>query len=119
MKYVLLFFVSITLLLTACGGSESSEPSAPTQIAQPTEVATAVPTNTVIPTPTTTEPPMTKVLPTETAVAPPAEPPTPTPPLLAATEPAIQVVSGQLPEGAFFLGDVNAPLTVIDYSDFL
>jgi hypothetical protein len=46
--------------------------------------------------------------PAPTAVAPATE-----------TTAAVQVVSGQLPEGAFFLGDANAPLTVIDYSDFL
>jgi hypothetical protein len=29
------------------------------------------------------------------------------------------VVSGQTADGAFFLGAPDAPLTVIDYSDFL
>jgi hypothetical protein len=29
------------------------------------------------------------------------------------------VISGRLEEGAFFRGDTNAPVTLIDYSDFL
>jgi len=29
------------------------------------------------------------------------------------------VISGRTEEGAFFLGDANAPITHIDYSDFL
>lgn len=124
MKYVFLFFACITFLLAACSGSESSEPAIPAEIVQQEAeieavVNTAVPTHTAIPATTTTERPTTEARSTETAVAPPTEPPTPTPPLAVTTEPAIEVVSGQLPDGAFFFGDVNAPLTVIDYSDFL
>ena len=51
----------------------------------------------------------------ETAVAPTEEPPIAEAP--EATGPVI--VSGRTEEGAFFLGDVNAPVTLIDYSDFL
>jgi hypothetical protein len=40
-------------------------------------------------------------------------------PLPTATEAAPPVTSGQTEEGAFFLGDPAAPLTIIDYSDFL
>ena len=36
-----------------------------------------------------------------------------------AGETAVNVIAGRTPEGAFFLGDPNAPLTMIDYSDFL
>jgi hypothetical protein len=35
------------------------------------------------------------------------------------TESDSMVVSGRLDEGAFFRGDPNAPVTLIDYSDFL
>lgn len=116
MKYLGLLFICLTLLLAACGGAEPTEPSAPTQITQQPVAAAA--TDTAVPPTATTNLPTTETQPTETAV-PATEPPTPTPQLVPPTEPSIQVVSGQLPEGAFFLGDVNAPLTVIDYSDFL
>lgn len=43
---------------------------------------------------------------------------TPPPSPTSTAEPP-QVISGQTAEGAFFLGDPAAPLTVIDYSDFL
>jgi hypothetical protein len=33
--------------------------------------------------------------------------------------PETAVVSGRTEEGAFFYGNPNAPITLIDYSDFL
>ena len=44
-----------------------------------------------------------------------AAPPEPT----AAVVVEVGVTSGRTDEGAFFLGDPNAPITHIDYSDFL
>lgn len=43
---------------------------------------------------------------------------TPLPSATTAPEPA-PVISGQTADGAFFLGAPDAPLTLIDYSDFL
>jgi hypothetical protein len=73
--------------------------------------ATAEPT-TEVPTSEPTE----ELQPTTAAT----EPATLTPPPLPSKEAAVvQVISGQTEEGAYFLGDANAPVTVIDYSDFL
>jgi len=55
----------------------------------------------------------------EAELAAPAEPPTLTPLPMPTDELVPLVISGQIDDGAFFLGDPNAPLTIIDYSDFL
>ncbi len=63
-----------------------------------------------------------------TAVAVATQPVTESPTPSAETEPTTaveadadegDVISGRTEEGAFFLGDPNAPITHIDYSDFL
>lgn len=41
------------------------------------------------------------------------------PPMPTGEPPAQQVITGQTADGAFFLGAPEAPLTLIDYSDFL
>lgn len=40
-------------------------------------------------------------------------------PTAVATAAETGVISGRTAEGAFFLGDPNAPITHVDYSDFL
>lgn len=115
------------VVLTACGTPPAVETAAVT--AAPLATVTAA---VAAPAETTTPPPTATALPSPTALAPesPAaaqpEPPTPVPaptedaaPTATVTEPSIQVVSGRTPEGAFFLGDERAQLTIIDYADFL
>lgn len=122
------------LLLAACGGQDAELPAADT--AATVAVATSLPsTATAEPLPTDTAVPPTDV-PTEapsdapveeaSAEEPTVEPaslPDPTatnePPAEVEEPPAIQVVSGKTAEGAYFYGDPAAPLTLIDYSDFL
>ena len=88
-------------------GATETETPLPTDVPQATaETATEVPTSE----------PTAQLQPTTTATVLPSL----TPPLLPGEETAVvQVISGQTAEGAYFLGDPNAPVTVIDYSDFL
>lgn len=113
--WLLIFLV---IWLAACApAAETPDPSPVAQAtavsptSQPTDPPTAVPTATaVIPRPSTPAPPT--AVPTD----PPPEPtgvPTDEP----APEPAI--IAGRTEEGAFFLGSPDAPVTMIDYSDFL
>jgi len=128
MKRIILLSFFAPMLLAACAGdrSEAETISAPTgQVlaveARATETQTPLPTD---PPQATAEPindvassePTVESEPTTVAI----EPPTLTPPPLPGDEvAAVQVISGQTEEGAYFLGDPNAPVTVIDYSDFL
>ena len=108
-------WLALLLLMMACTPTTEtavSTPSSPETAVQPTAtfpppVITAASTPAVAATavPATTEP----VPPTPTAV------PEPTVELVAETG----VQSGRTDEGAFFLGDPNAPITHLDYSDFL
>lgn len=117
----------VLLVLVACGPTvepENEEGVAVASTEPPlAEVATELPPTTVSSSPTAvSEPPTavpTDVPPTEpTAIPtdqPVIEPPVPT------EEPALEtaVIAGRIDEGAFFLGAPNAPVTMIDYSDFL
>ena len=102
----------ILLLLKACAPTaETAVPTHPT-LAPETAV---LPTNTAPPPiieETAQEDLATAVPPT---IEPTAAPPEPTATVVAEAG----VVSGRTEEGAFFLGDPNAPITHIDYSDFL
>ncbi|PIE82388.1 MAG: hypothetical protein CSA11_00705 [Chloroflexi bacterium] len=78
--------------------------------------------NAAVASPIPTEPPVVE---TATALPPTTQPtaqqPTAQPTALPTEEPEMEtaVIAGRTDEGAFFLGDPAAPVTIIDYSDFL
>ena len=125
-----------TFLLAACfGGETESRPASSEAVGSELEEAAIVeslPTELPPPPTATAEPPTATIPPTEALEEAPTEeeenatetsepePPTLTPPPPPTTEPDdVQVISGQTSVGAFFLGDADASLTIIDYSDFL
>ncbi|NCF66687.1 MAG: hypothetical protein GWP61_11980 [Chloroflexi bacterium] len=128
MKRLIPLMFIVALLLVACAGDQPE----PAVEATPTEQVAAVQasaTETEMPLPTDvlqataesatevpTSEPTAQLPPTATAAVLPSLTP---PPLPGEETAAIQVISGQTAEGAYFLGDPNAPVTVIDYSDFL
>jgi len=110
------------LLLGAAGCAAPAE-----EVAQP-QTGDGAPTAPSIAESPTTQPTATTAATTAAtasaavATAEPAAPtavPTSSEPVAAATVPPTLVTSGRLPEGAFFLGSPDAPITMIDYSDFL
>ncbi|PID85487.1 MAG: hypothetical protein CSB13_07915 [Chloroflexi bacterium] len=106
MKRWILLLPIVLLALAAC--APNAEP-------QPEE-------NAAVASPVPTEPPMVE---TATALPPtaqqPTDPLTDQPTALPTEEPEMEtaVIAGRTDEGAFFLGDPAAPVTIIDYSDFL
>ncbi len=132
----LLLFI---LLLAACGGEKSAEPSAEKDVpseevaAPPTlEMAVPSPTGTsapqpVAPTKAPTAVPFEEAAPEEPAPEEPDAEPADEPEPSAMAELAVEievpeppkVVSGQTAEGAYFYGSPDAPVTLLDYSDFL
>ena len=128
MKRLTYLALTVVSLLVACTGQVAVEPAgdAATPPAEATD-SVLLPTDTdVPPTQVPTEAPTAAVV-EETVQQPPtAEPaiePSPTAAIEATAEvedPAtLQVISGQTPEGAFFYGSPDAPVTLFDYSDFL
>jgi protein-disulfide isomerase len=131
MKSLIYALMVLTLLLAACSvsGPEAEGSVSPDNSAlveeQVTETSPPIPTDEPqisTPPPAETEMPTPAVIQTATEASEqeaPIEPLTITPLPVATEEPAALVVSGQTDEGAFFLGNPDAPVTVIDYSDFL
>jgi len=127
--------LTAALLLAACTGAAESPPTTPTP-APATPTAVAVQPATPTPAPTATEPAEPTAL--ATPVVPPTAPPTATAQALedneapseteveAETEepaPAEAVnwleVEGKTADNLAYLGNPDAPITIIDYSDFL
>ncbi len=126
MKKWILILPIVLLALVAC--APSAEPESEIRVVVASPEATNSPLQEVA-----TEPPPavlsspTAVLSLPTAVPtnePPAQPtaiPTDEPvnEPTAIVSPPTAVIAGRTDEGAFFLGAVDAPVTMIDYSDFL
>lgn len=110
---LLFWFVLLGLMLTACTATAEMPVSPPA----------TTPETAVLPTSTAPPPIITTDVP---RVDPATAVPNPTATATTAAEPTAEtavaatgVISGRTDEGAFFLGDPNAPITHIDYSDFL
>jgi hypothetical protein len=116
MKFPHLFLMFL-LVLTACTAVAVEETvttavSPTATISQATEAPTAVPTN--------PPPPTQENVPVDEMEQPTEEPlPTELPPTAVPETAEIVIAYGRTQEGAFFHGNPDAPVTLIDFSDFL
>ncbi len=118
-------FIFSLLLFVACTPADKSsdapgvQQEAASVDAAPTDPPSPAPV-TVAPTPTTA---VQQESPTAVATSMPAATAEPTIEVVATIEPTAQtgpqVVTGRTADGAYFIGAVDAPVTIIDYSDFL
>ncbi len=109
MKSTILFLLCGLILLAGCSTAAES--------VEPTAVVAAVEATATVAPPTATAPPPDVIAAT---VAPPPTatlPATDTP--VADNDPSSAVVFGRTDDGAYFHGSPDAPVTLIDYSDFL
>lgn len=136
MKHTIVLWVAVLMLslLAACRNNTVPEPQAvasptpedtPTAVAEAVDEASATNTPTIVPDPTATA--TLVIQPTEPG-AEPVEEATPTevagPSLADTPTPTVEVVNwldveGQTDSGQYYLGNPDAPVTMIDYSDFL
>jgi hypothetical protein len=106
----------LAALLTACGAGGQQPASTPVPIA-PSQPPVATATSTEAP--ALAAPTATVALPAALAAtdAPPL--PSPSAPIVPALPLYNGITHGVTPNGFFFLGDPDAPVTLTDYSDFL
>lgn len=113
MKKTLLLF--LMFLVAGCAAETPALSEVDVAVSDPTPLAATQLPPTDLPAPVVeTAVPTEVVVGQETAVM-----PTDTPEPTAESEMVVVVESGRTPDGAFFLGSADAPLTLIDYSDFL
>ena len=125
MKNWILILPIVLLALVACAPGAEPESEVSVAVASPevtesplAEVATDMPP-TEVSSPTTAVSIPPTAVPTNEPPAPPTAIPTDEPVIEPTTVPETAVIAGRTDEGAFFLGAVDAPVTMIDYSDFL
>ena len=115
----------ILLLLAACGGAEPTPTPPALPATQPQAEEPVAPAPTDLP---PTEVPEPTDVPVPTDIPAPTEAPEPEPePTLPAAEPSLSPLAapqedaafGRSEEGYFVRGRADAPITIIDYSDFL
>ena len=113
----------ILLLLAACAPDAAESPAEVQATAPGVQEmeATALPAATPAATATSGETAATAPEPTEATAEPTEMSPATAPAEGAAPEPeeADVTINGRTDDGAYFLGRADAPLTIIDYSDFL
>lgn len=125
MKKSVLILPLVLLALVACAPNIEPESEnvavAPEPTHLPQEAETVPPPTAVLlpPTAVPTEAPPTP--PTAIPITQPTDEPAAEPTDVPTSEPAAEtaVVAGRTDEGAFFFGVPDAPVTMIDYSDFL
>lgn len=123
-KWLIFLAGPALLILSGCGGAAPAPTAAPPTQASSTEPA-APPTNTPLPAqaeaiaePTAAGEQAT-VAPTEPAAAQEPEATTPPEPAPPAAEVDWLTVEGKTADDFTYLGNPDAPVTIIDYSDFL
>ena len=127
MKAKVLFILLGLMALVACAPAAGTTPGpaavlpVATQTIPPPVVDTAPPARPPTSAPAGPPPSPTATMDQPPAAAPTAAPSVPTVTATAAEEPAAagEVIYGRTAEGAYFHGAAGAPVTLIDYSDFL
>ena len=124
LRPMLCIWLLITLAACAAPAPPAAQAPAPTAAPAPATTAPVPPTSapTVAQARPTTPPSATQTTAPTAAPAPATRAPTVGPTATQAQPQAsaeVNLQSGRLPGGEWFIGNPNAPVTVVDYSDFL